>query len=403
MPIRISSDGRFPPSLSNRACCIQDMGAPMGYLKLTSSDTRRPARVTALPRSRLTREAGTFIPALGGLRALAALAVYADHAAQMGMAPRQMGHLWWVGECGVMLFFTLSGFLMADLYLRQGSSMFSVATFARARFARIYPLFALTVIGSAVVYHIDQTFIFQIGKREALEHLLLFGDGLTLWTISVEFQFYATFIALWLIYAMLRVDHRDGVFALICTSLILLLWLAGFPGERIALTHYAQFFLVGILAALASWHLPRDPSRWADWALPIGLGLMGLGVLLAKFAQAGDAFRQTWLLTLTGVIVMSAAISNGFFSRCLGCRVLVYLGEISFGIYLLHRPMIYLWYRLDLAVPEPFAIPTVTLLLIGVSSAYRLIEVPARELITGRGHGFQRQLSALVPKGAATG
>ena len=300
----------------------------MGYFKLTSSDTRMPAR--GLPSSRITREAGTFIPALGGLRALAALAVYAQHAAVMGIAPRrtsnqisdQISNLC-VGECGVMLFFTLSGFLMAALYLRQESSMFSVATFARARFARIYPLFALTIIGSAVVCHIDQTFPFQIGKREALEHLFLFGDGLTLWTISVEFQFYAAFIALWLIYGMLRVDHRDGLFALICTSLILLLWLAGFPGERIALTHYAQFFLVGILTALASWHLPRDASRWADWALPIVSWAVGVGSAAWQFAQTGDAYRQAWLLTLTGFIVLSAAISNGFFSRCLGCRLLV--------------------------------------------------------------------------------
>jgi peptidoglycan/LPS O-acetylase OafA/YrhL len=255
----------------------------------------------------------------------------------------------------------------------------------------IYPLFALAVIGSAFVYHIDQTFPFEINKREALEHLFLFGDGLTLWTISAEFQFYAAFIALWLIHAMLRVDHRDGVFALICTSLILLLWLGGFPGGRIALTHYAQFFLVGILAALVSWHLPRDASRWADWALPIVLGLMGLTVLVG--GQEGvDAYRQTWLLTLTGIIVLSAAISNGLFSRCLGCRLLVYLGEISFGIYLLHRPMIYLWHRLGLVVPEPLV---VTLLVIGGSYlAYRLIEVPAREFITAQRHGFQKRLSA---------
>src|SRR4029077_11913316 len=108
----------------------------------------------------------------------------------------------------------------------------------------------------------------------------------------------------------------------------------------------------------------------------IVLGLMGLAVLLGGFQQT-DAYRQTWLLTLTGLIVLSAAISSGFFTRVLGCRLLVYLGEISFGIYLLHRPMIYLWHRLGLVVPEPLAFPLVTLLVIGGSYlAYRLIEVP---------------------------
>ena len=340
----------------------------------------------------------SFIPALGGLRALAALAVYAEHAAAMGIAPSPISGTY-LGECGVMLFFALSGFLMADLYLRQQPSMFSVATFARARFARIYPLFALTIIGSAVIYRIDQTFPFQMSGLVALQHLLLLGDGLTLWTISVEFQFYATFIVLWLLYGMLRVGHRDGLFALICTSLILLLWLAGFPGfgvERIALTHFAQFFLIGVLGALASWHLPRDASRWADWALPIVVGLLGLAVLLLWFANERGCYRQPGFLTLTGFIVFFAAISNGFFSRCLGCRLLVYLGEISFGVYLLHRPMIYLWSKLGLTFPEYFAFPLVTLLVIGVSYlAYRLIEVPAREFITLRRHGFQQQVSAL--------
>jgi peptidoglycan/LPS O-acetylase OafA/YrhL len=337
---------------------------------------------------------GTFIPALGGLRALAALAVYVQHAAFMGIAPHRIGALY-VGECGVMLFFALSGFLMAQLYIRQELSILALAKFARARFARIYPLFALTIIGSGVLYHLDQTFPFEISTGEALKHLLLFGDGLTLWTISVEFQFYGIFIVLWLIYASLRIQRRNGIFALICTSLILLLWLAGFPGERIALTHYAQFFLIGTLAALASWSVPLNALRWADWALLVVLGLMGLAVLLGGFAGQGDAYSRTWLLILIGLVIFFAATSNGFISRCLGCRLLVYLGEISFGIYLLHRPMIYFWQKLGWAVPEPFDIALVTLILIGMSFfAYRFIEIPAREFITARRHGLRPQLSS---------
>ena len=77
-----------------------------------------------------------------------------------------------------------------------------------------------------------------------------------MWTISVEFQFYAAFVGLWLLYAALPERHRKIGFALFCIGLVLALWRAGYPGGKIAITHYGQFFLVGVLAAIILWHAP---------------------------------------------------------------------------------------------------------------------------------------------------
>ena len=63
--------------------------------------------------------------------------------------------------------------------------------------------------GNVVVQHAFAVF----------KHLLLFGDGLTLWSISVEFQFYAIFVGLWLLGAALPQKHRIVDFALVCVGL----------------------------------------------------------------------------------------------------------------------------------------------------------------------------------------
>src|SRR5262245_3347 len=62
-----------------------------------------------------------------------------------------------------------------------------------------------------------------------------------------------------------------------------------------------------------------------DRALPIVLGLLGLAILLLWFANERGCYRQPGFFTLAGFIVFFAAISNDFFSRCLGCRLLVFL------------------------------------------------------------------------------
>jgi peptidoglycan/LPS O-acetylase OafA/YrhL len=178
-----------------------------------------------------------FIPALSGLRGIAALAVFAEHASDYGVLPQvfSKGNM---GGLGVMLFFCLSGLLMAQLYLRQEATWTNLRNFVRARFARIFPLFAVVVVASALIYHFDNRFPFQLDARDATKHLLLFGDGLTLWTISVEFQFYAAFVGLWLLHAALPGRYRNSGLALVCIGLMLVLWITGAlaGGSRLLIT-----------------------------------------------------------------------------------------------------------------------------------------------------------------------
>jgi peptidoglycan/LPS O-acetylase OafA/YrhL len=322
-----------------------------------------------------------FIPALGGLRAIAALMVFHQHATKAGLLPNAFGT---AGDCGVMLFFCLSGFLMAELYLRQEASWASIRDFIRARFARIYPLFAIVVLGSALIYYFDHRFPFRLDASEVKQHLLLFGSWFTLWTISVEFQFYAIFIAFWMTWAALPEKCREAGLALICMASVLILWLAGYPGGKIAITHYLHFFLVGILAAMIVWRAADRFGRAAGFVLPVLLAVSVLGLFMFEFGEAPDSYRSFPLLIWAGTIILAAAAGKGFFAeRILGSRLLVYLGELSFGIYLLHRPVMYLWMKLiGLRLHWSLMFLLISATLLAASHlAYCWIEQPARRAL----------------------
>jgi peptidoglycan/LPS O-acetylase OafA/YrhL len=324
--------------------------------------------------------------ALTGLRAVAALLVYFAHAAGNGLLPGFLATAPF-GDCGVMLFFALSGFLMAALYLRQEFTFLTVRNFILARIARIYPLFAVTVLASAFVFRADSDdFPFWLNGRKALEHLLLWGDGLTLWTISVEFQFYTAFIGLWAAYAFLPRSICDLAFGAISVGLIVLLATLGFPGDRIAITHYAHFFLIGCVAALVVWNV-APVKRKADCALAILFGLLlFLTAILPPPTVEANSYRFLPLLIIAGAIVLFTAHGTGIIAnRLLASRILVYFGEISFGLYLLHRPAMYLWQEaLGLTLHWALMFLLITLTLVCVAHiAHVGIERPARAFLRG--------------------
>jgi peptidoglycan/LPS O-acetylase OafA/YrhL len=281
-----------------------------------------------------------------------------------------------------MLFFCLSGLLIGTLYLNRDPTPAFVWSFVRARFARIFPLFAVVVLSSAVIYHFDSRFPFELDAAETAEHLLLAGDSITIWSISVEFQFYAVFIGLWLLYAALPGRYRDLGLALVCTGLMLALWALGYPGDRIAITHYGQIFLIGVLTAIILRRAPEGLAGATSMILPV---LLVLALLVATMLKPSDfdCYRSTPLLILTGGIVLCGAAGKGFFSdRILGSRLMVYIGEISFGIYLLQKPVLYLWRTLFHLHGNKLLFLVLATLLGASHLAYRRIEQPGRRALS---------------------
>lgn len=331
-----------------------------------------------------TRADGRF-PGFDGLRAMAAFAVVLVHVSYSGgaNAPHALGVFFARMDGGVAVFFVLSGVLLyrpfARAHLLDGAPP-AVRPYLWRRAARIYPAYwvAMTVI----VYVFGATEIVGV-RRFLLDYSLLhiysphqtdvFGPLLQSWTLSTELTFYV-FVPLWA--ALLRRVARGsvgerlraqlvGVVVLVALSAAWKAFVlgAGFSDGRIGqlkmwLPWWLDLFAAGMAMAvltIAIAELGRGvPLRLDRRAAPMICWLGALGTLWWVSAGAGLGhttpaiahhllWGQHYLYGATAVLlVLPTAFgpqdpAHSRIHRFLQSRPLVYLGTISYGIYLWHE------------------------------------------------------------------
>ena len=190
-----------------------------------------------------------YIHSLTGLRGLAALMVFISHSANESLVPSVLGHGF--GKIGVILFFMLSGFLMAHLYVGEDCSFRNIVRYAAARIGRIVPLYFLLVMISLVISHfVCPDFCYQFsGISSVLKALLFISAPSVFWTIPAEVQFYAVFLALW--FLIRRFSKRSVlILFLLLTGVRVLFgrtdWFQHGPDFVV---RYSYAFLLGVVTA----------------------------------------------------------------------------------------------------------------------------------------------------------
>ena len=287
---------------------------------------------------------------------------------------------------GVVLFFVLSGFLMGKLYLAKAFSFQNVWAYVVSRFARVYPLFAFVIIATATINAIVPAQIFNLQPQAAWVHLGLMGDANTVWTISAEFQFYAAFVVVWAVAARFLRPIVTTLGMLTC-SVMAAGWL-GTDAGRIDLIGYLPIFLSGTLIAQLLDSSPPVLENAAGWILPSAGMLYG-----AYFLAIPHLYVERWVyldpiaIGLCVALVASAvSASRSWTHKLLSLPPLVWLGELSFGIYLLHRHAQWL---VDNAMPNAsvlIGLPAKILLTFCLAQlAYSLIETPSRHWLRAVG------------------
>ena len=305
----------------------------------------------------LTRVSASLrrVPALDGVRALAVVAVLAFHS---GYGWARGGYL------GVSVFFTLSGYLITSLLLaeHQQSGRVALGGFYRRRAARLLPVSLLGLLAALLV-----------GRGMAVTAAELRGDLLAgfgqlanwrwlqssesyadlfaapspvlhYWSLSVEEQFYLLFPPL-LVWAMRRsLPRLRGVLVagvLGSWALLVVLVASGAPDAAYYATP-ARLGEILVGAFLACVGAPAVLGRRLPRLVP--LGLPALGVLAVAVVIADGSGRWTYALwlpatALLSVLVIVGATGDGSSARWLGVPPLVWLGGISFGVYVFHWPV----------------------------------------------------------------
>ncbi|HEY3534961.1 MAG TPA: acyltransferase family protein, partial [Pedococcus sp.] len=339
-----------------------------------------------------------------GLRAVAVLLVMAYHA---GFAPRH-------GFLGVDVFFVISGYLITGLLLRElaTTGTISWAQFLGRRVRRLLPAavvvlavtalvswFAVpglrrhhvgTDIAAAALYVVNWVF-----AHRAVDYLS--SDALPspvqhYWSLSVEEQFYVVWPVALIVLAWVvrRLRRRPGapslqsvawLLALICVpSFGYAAWLAhGDPAKSYFLTTTRAWEL-GVGAGLAVWCAAREPQRRGAVVASVGWAGLALVVGSAVWLPGGAAWPGP--VTLAPTLGAAAVLYAGWAAapagpvRLLGRAPLVWVGTLSYSLYLWHWPVLTLtqWALGDLSAVQRLALAAVSVL--PAWASYRFLEHP---------------------------
>jgi peptidoglycan/LPS O-acetylase OafA/YrhL len=311
------------------------------------------------------------VASLTGIRAVAAILVVGTHAAY---ATGKYTHGYWglVGsrmEIGVPIFFVLSGFLLFRPWVKSaatGGPPPSLSRYARHRVRRIMPAYVITVLFAYVLYHFHEAgpnpghswtglvrnlTLTQIYAQGYLGKYL--HQGLTqMWSLAVEAAFYVVLPLLAYVLLVLisrrRWQPKLVVGALAAMALISPAWLVlvhtdhWFPdGARLWLPTYLAWFLGGMMLTVLQ---QMGVRCYAFMAIPLAIICYFIvstpiaGAPTTSPATLGEALYKTCFYAVIAVLAVAplALGDQGLYSRLLASRPMVWLGEISYEIFLIH-------------------------------------------------------------------
>jgi peptidoglycan/LPS O-acetylase OafA/YrhL len=327
--------------------------------------------MSALP----DRNKGGQILSLNAVRGLAAFMVVLSHMPEitgLHFGPIHQGSL------GVMVFFTLSGFLMGLLYLGQPARLHEVSRYAIARFSRIAPPYLIVVGAGFLLYNlVDPHFPYAIGPEKLLRHALFSGNVSVFWSIPPEVQFYGLFIGLW--WALHRaLNGRTGWLIVVLALAVLAICLRDKVPGTFAISKLHYFLMGTLLGGLHPW-LKRVPiSTKALTVLQVGL-LGVLGLFLLEVVHLPDGYWHDLAPALiSGLAVFAFSHDRTPIDAAFAARPLQWLGDWSFSIYLVHVPLLYWLAKLGvMAHGALVATAGVALTLLGCALFSLYVEHPA--------------------------
>ena len=308
------------------------------------------------------------------------------------------------GFIGVDIFFVISGYLISRIIFDELSAgRFSFVNFYARRARRLFPalivvLFACLSVGWVTLLADEYA---QLGKHIAasvgfIQNLVLLSESgyfdnaaelkplLHLWSLGIEEQFYIVWPVVLCLLWKRGVNVKWILTACALASFFLCVWLTQSKPTTAFFLPVTRFWELLFGAGLAwmsksSAHVPRFTSpRLIDWLSLCGLLLIAAGLLL--ITKQSD-FPGAWaLLPVTGAALLIAAGPDALINRTiLSNRIVVWVGLISYPLYLWHWPLLTFAHILE----NQFPVAAIRLGLVFVSFVlawltYLLVERPIR-------------------------
>lgn len=358
------------------------------------------------------------INSLTSLRFFAAFAVVVGHAGDyLQFSGYKLPYIALNKSHAVSFFFVLSGFILSYVY-KNFNNLYDCWRFFSARIARILPVHLVTLFICLVAFwpDINAANIENVGQTFAFNTMLLhswipnvnyyFSFNYVSWSISTELGFYLSFPLL----VILQNKYGPSFIILPLIPLIAILLycvnnntpISGMGVDMSGLIYISPLsrlleFSTGILACSLFEKMQRKDSKIFNSSIPgvIGLSVCFISPHLVNFI--GVFFQRINLMPISlylyqngmGIFfaftIVMLALGNGALDKILCCKVLIWLGEISFSLYMVHQLIVRYINRnlteLSSQYPEHMFWAYIISSIVFAAITYHLVEVPSREAI----------------------
>lgn len=357
-----------------------------------------------------------YIPALDGLRALAVIAVVIYH---MNATALQSGLL------GVTIFFVLSGYLITGLLIREWSTTkkINLPQFWLRRVRRLFPAIVFVLLGTIVLTGVFAPDMLTRLRNDIVAALLFFTNWWYIfqdvsyfeamgapspvthfWSLAIEEQFYLIWPPLLLLLFSKRVKKRHIQLGLLVAAIasaaaMAILYSPQADPSRVYYGTDTRAFSLLIGAFLAFEFPParvnghgRQGFTARDRKIALGVGSAALaGILVMMVAVNGYSpflyYGGIALLSLlAGALIITLADGRSPLARFFALRPLVWIGKLSYSIYLWHYPLLLLMNPRNFTGETPwFAYMGQALVILAVSAiSYYVVETPLRKGAIGK-------------------
>lgn len=331
---------------------------------------------------------------IDGLRAVAVILVVAFHAFPH-MAPG--------GFIGVDIFFVISGYLISSIILKNVSDgSFSFRDFYSRRIKRIFPalILVLAFVFSAGWFLLLPSEYKQLGKHLVAgagfaSNFVLWNESgyfdataegkplLHLWSLGIEEQFYI----LWPLVMYLANRAKSNlvvplILGVLALSFLLNIYYVRDHPEAVFYAPLTRFWEL-MLGCLLAWRSNQDSVRPKSIAWNNLQAAAGAVLLLASLALIDkQSFFPGWLAllpTASACLLISAGGDAWINRRLLSAKAVVWIGLISYPLYLWHWPILTFLRVVETNEPSPFQyLAAISISIVLAWITYALVEKPMR-------------------------
>lgn len=353
------------------------------------------------------------IPALDGMRGLALICIVAYHTVIM-CSPQHVAWYWLVqwGPATLDIFFVLSGYLITGILLRSRGGPAYYSRFLLRRALRIFPayyLVLLLVFGllpfishdfrvSGTAADLPWYLFYLQNVKISLEGLPAWPFAGHLWSMAVEEQFYLTWP---FVVAMLSRAALQRLCLVLLVAGMSAKWYLTVIADAQLMAHTATFSRMGAIAAGCwvacldrNWLAAqlRHPAAWLNATLFVFAWVLVLRLVPAGGVEYALATLTASLAPAVPIALIHAGRLPEYARQFICLPLLLWLGKLSYGMYLLHFPVAGLlfefheeWLAAGIASVPNFTALVFTLATFFTTAGlavlmYRLVELPALQL-----------------------